>query len=102
MGDCFYNLPACKEEFDRLDEANKKRIEKEEGERLEQKLWEIKSKKERIMERNWYFYTCQKCKFTWDNSKLPSNNTICPRCKKYNFWNQGGVEVKKVKRLINL
>lgn len=45
IGSCTYGLPNCKKEYDKLDHANKKRIETEETEILNEKLVEIRTKR---------------------------------------------------------
>lgn len=88
---CLYNLPNCKEEYDKLDILNKEKIEKEEGEKLEMAIELRNAKKDKIF----YQYTCPYCDFVWRSKKLPKEFKVCqnPECKKYIFWDKQHLKI---------
>lgn len=96
IGSCLYNLPNCKEDFDRLDIENKNRIELEEGDKLESEMLLKKAKKDKIK----YRYTCPYCSFIWENSQLPNKsfNKICPKCRKRIFHDEKTIQQFRVLR----
>jgi len=96
LGGCTYNLPNCKEDFDKLDKENKDRIEIEEGENLEYQIALKQAKKDKLK----YRFSCPYCKFAWENYQIPTKtlNKSCPSCKKFIYHKQD--ETFKVFRVL--
>lgn len=94
LGDCFYSLPNCDEDFDKLDKENKQRILMEEGEQLDIKI----AQKNEVRDIYYYTYTCEHCGFVWKNRSVPTDqkNKKCPKCLLLNLWTvNDGVKIIK-------